>query len=125
MIQGIGNDVVNIERIARLVDIYGELFLKRIYTEYEQKAALSYKDARQRAGFFAKRFAAKEACAKALGTGFRDGLRFTDIEVQNAGNGKPELVLYGKARQRAGEFKAFLSLSDDYPMAVAMVVFGS
>ncbi|WP_025823166.1 holo-ACP synthase [Asaia astilbis] len=128
MIRGIGTDLCDMRRIGRALDRSGEVFLERVFTPGE----IAYANTRKgdgRLGVLAKRWAAKEACAKALGTGFRDGLRLTDIEVCNDAHGKPALHLSGRAAeyldamalpgQRA---ETFVSLSDESPYAIAYVI---
>ena len=94
MIKGIGLDSIELNRIERIYNEYGERFLNRIYSSEEQDYALRYKDPVPR---LAARFAAKEACMKALGTGWSNGVRWRDIVVTNSRSGKPEMRLFGKA----------------------------
>ena len=126
MIVGLGNDIVDIRRLEKTLDKYGERFLMRVFTEIERKKS----DRRaQRAATYAKRFAAKEACSKALGTGFRRGTFWRDMGVVNEPSGRPTLVLNGGAR---GHLEAMtpaghravihLTLTDDFPYAQAIVV---
>lgn len=130
MIIGIGTDIVNIARIERLMHKHETRFIERHFSVAEQKAAEKYKDDHDAyIRFFAKRFAAKEATAKAMGTGFRDGLYLKDISVTNDALGKPHLEFSGGAldilKNIAPESKdilAHLSLSDDPPIALAYVV---
>src|ERR671924_1571938 len=94
MILGIGNDIVDIQRIGRTIDRYGDRFLNRVFTEAERRKS----DARvQRAASYAKRFAAKEACSKALGTGLRRGVYWRDMGVVNLPSGRPTMKLTGGA----------------------------
>ena len=95
MIKGIGVDTIELSRIERVYKAYGERFLNRIYAPEEREYALRYKDPVPR---LAARFAAKEACMKALGTGWSNGVRWKDIVVKNSRSGKPEMELRGKAR---------------------------
>ena len=127
MILGIGADLCSIERIAASLERFGARFLDRTFTPAEQATA----EARTatRAAAYAKRWAAKEAGAKALGTGFRDDLLMTDIAVANAANGAPSLHLSGGAKRRLDALvppghrpRIHLSLSDDPPWAQAFVV---
>ena len=127
MILGIGADLCSVERIAQSLDRFGARFIQRVFTPAEQATA----DARTatRAAAYAKRWAAKEACAKALGTGFRDDLAMTDIGVENRAGGAPALRLSGGARRRldamlpAGHRALIhLTLTDDHPWAQAFVV---
>jgi holo-[acyl-carrier protein] synthase len=126
VILGIGTDLVDIRRIERTIARHGDRFLDRIFTATERKLA----DRRvNRAATYAKRFAAKEACAKALGTGFRDGVFFRDLGVVNLPSGRPTIELTGAAlcRLRAIVPAGFephiaLAITDEYPMAQAFVV---
>ncbi|WP_025886344.1 holo-ACP synthase [Asaia prunellae] len=131
MIRGIGTDLCDMRRIGRALERSGERFLEQGFTARE----IAYANTRQgdgRLGILAKRWAAKEACAKAMGTGFRDGIRLTDIEVRNDAIGKPELHLSGKAGEYLqsmalpGEKVVVqLSLSDEMPYAIAYVIIES
>ena len=96
MIKGIGLDSIELNRIERIYNEYGERFLNRIYSSEERDYALRYKDPVPR---LAARFAAKEACMKALGTGWSNGVRWRDIVVTNSRSGKPQMRLFGKAQQ--------------------------
>ncbi|MGD8529633.1 MAG: holo-ACP synthase [Syntrophobacterales bacterium] len=122
MIKGIGVDIVNIHRMERAVERWGSRFLKRIFTSAEIERC------RQRARSaqcFASRFAAKEAFAKALGLGMREGLRWRDIEVVQDNLGKPTLELHNKAQKLLEAMEAkrtWLSLSDEGDSAIAVVV---
>ncbi len=126
MILGIGTDLVDIRRIERTLERHGDRFVHRIFTPVERALA----EARaNRAATYAKRFAAKEACAKALGTGFRHGVFFRDLGVVNLPSGKPTMLLTGAAFARlralvpAGhEPQIDLAITDEYPMAQAFVV---
>src|SRR5271167_3326197 len=97
MIIGIGSDIVDIRRIEHTIERFGERFLERIYTAAERRKAESRTAA---AATYAKRFAAKEACAKALGTGFRAGVFFRDLGVVNLPSGRPTMALTGGAARR-------------------------
>lgn len=126
MIIGIGIDLIDIRRVARTLDRHGERFITRIFTATER--ALAEKRA-NRVETYAKRFAAKEACAKALGTGFRKGVFFRDMGVVNLPSGKPTMRLTGGALARlealtpAGcEVQIDLALTDEWPIAQAMIV---
>ena len=94
MIIGIGSDIIDIRRIERTLDRYGRRFIDRIYTPIEQRKS---EGRYQRAASYAKRFAAKEACAKALGTGFRNGIFWRDMGVVNLPSGRPTMKLTGGA----------------------------
>ena len=126
MILGIGNDVIDIRRIEETLGRYGERFIQRIFTDVE--IAKSERRA-QRAASYAKRFAAKEACSKALGTGFRAGVFWKDMGVVNEPSGKPTMVLTGGARERLGTMlpqghraRIHLTITDDFPYAHAFVM---
>jgi holo-[acyl-carrier protein] synthase len=126
MIIGLGNDVIDIRRVERTIERYGERFLTRVFTDTERQKS----DNRAgRAASYAKRFAAKEACAKALGTGFRQGVFWRDMGVVNLPSGRPTLVLTGGAAlalQRitpeGHEVRINLSITDDFPTAQAIVI---
>ena len=126
MILGFGSDLCDIRRIESALARYGERFAKRCFTEIERAKS----DGRaQRAASYAKRFAAKEACAKALGTGFRHGVFFHDMGVVNLPGGRPTLVLTGGAARRLAELTPpgaqahiHLTLTDEYPLAMAQVL---
>ena len=126
MILGLGNDLIDIRRIEKALDRYGERFLARVFTATERAKS----DARAgRAASYAKRFAAKEACAKALGTGFRKGVFWRDMGVVNLRSGRPTLVLTGGAAEQLKritpqgfEARVDLTLTDDFPLAQAIVV---
>lgn len=126
MILGLGSDIIDIRRIENTLERFGERFVGRIYTDFER--AKSDRRAK-RAASYAKRFAAKEACAKALGTGFRRGVFFRDLGVVNLPSGKPSMVLTGGALRRLQELtpegmtaQIDLSITDDEPMAQAIVL---
>jgi len=126
VILGIGTDLVDIRRIERTIARHGDRFVHRVFTSTERELAERRAD---RAATYAKRFAAKEACAKALGTGFRDGVFFRDLGVVNLPSGRPTMQLTGAALYRlqaivpAGfEPHIDLAITDEYPMAQAFVV---
>jgi len=126
VILGIGTDLVDIRRIERTIVRHGDRFLDRIFTAVERELAERRAD---RAATYAKRFAAKEACAKALGTGFRDGIFFRNFGVINLPSGRPTIELSGAALCRlqaivpAGfEPHIAVAITDEYPMAQAFVV---
>jgi holo-[acyl-carrier protein] synthase len=126
MIIGIGNDLVDIRRIEQVMERHGPRFIERIFTQIEQKKSDGRKN---RAASYAKRFAAKEACAKALGTGLRDGVFWRDMGVVNAPGGRPTLVLTGGAAERLKRLtpagfraRVDLTMTDEFPMAEALVV---
>jgi holo-[acyl-carrier protein] synthase len=124
---GLGNDLCNIERIEQSLARYGDRFIQRIFTPLEQ--AMAERRQLTRAATFAKRFAAKEACAKALGTGIRDGVFFRDMGVVNLPSGKPTLQLSGGAAARLAaltpsgyQADIHLTITDDHPWAQAIVL---
>ena len=126
MILGLGNDLVDIRRIERTLERFGMRFVERVFTEVEREKSERRKN---RAASYAKRFAAKEACAKALGTGFRQGVFWRDLGVVNLDSCKPGMALTGGAAQRLESMtppgmKAMieLSISDESPMAEAIVI---
>jgi holo-[acyl-carrier protein] synthase len=126
MIIGLGNDIIDIRRVERTIERYGERFLSRIFTENER---LKSETRAGRAASYAKRFAAKEACAKALGTGFRQGVFWRDMGVVNLPSGRPTLQLTGgaaRALQRltpeGHDVRIDLSITDDFPTAQAIVI---
>ncbi|MBO9497950.1 MAG: holo-ACP synthase [Novosphingobium sp.] len=127
MIIGMGSDLCNIERIQNSLDRWGEKFERRVFTEVEQAKAA--RRPYTRAGTYAKRFAAKEAFTKAVGTGFSNGVFHKDIGVVNAPSGAPTLALTGGAKARLDalvpeghEVIVHLTLTDDHPWAQAFVV---
>ncbi|MGB3317092.1 MAG: holo-ACP synthase [Albidovulum sp.] len=126
MILGIGTDLANIERIQGTLDRFGDRFLTRVFTELEQRKAESRRD---RAGTYAKRWAAKEACSKALGTGLRMGISWKDMAVTNLRTGQPVMHLTGWAAERLAAMTpeghdaiVHVTLTDDHPWAQAFVV---
>jgi holo-[acyl-carrier protein] synthase len=128
MIIGIGHDLVDIHRIGRLLDRFGNRFINRCFTAFEVEQAERL-PINRKPSFLARRFAAKEAAAKALGSGFRGGIRMIDIGVINNDLGAPTLILCGAAANRLKlllpvdhSCKYHLSLSDEPPYAAAMVV---
>jgi holo-[acyl-carrier protein] synthase len=127
MIIGLGSDLCNIERIANSLERWGEKFERRCFTEVERAKAA--RRPYTRAGTYAKRFAAKEAFTKAIGTGFSNGVFHKDIGVVNAPSGAPTLALTGGAEARLAallppghEAVIHLTLTDDHPWAQAFVV---
>lgn len=125
-ILGIGNDLCDIRRIEKTLARFGQRFIDRTFTEVEQRRS---ERRHQRAGSYAKRFAAKEAMSKALGTGFRRGVYAKDIGVVNAPSGRPTLALTNGAKDRLitmtpPGFKAeiHITLTDEYPLAQAIVI---
>jgi holo-[acyl-carrier protein] synthase len=126
VIIGVGNDLVDIRRIEKSLERFGDRFVRRIFTETEQKRS---EGRATRAASYAKRFAAKEACSKALGTGFRRGVFWRDMGVINLRSGKPTLALTGGAFARLEEITPVgmspqidLTLTDEFPLAQAFVI---
>ncbi len=126
MILGIGTDLCNIERIERTLARFGDRFRNRVFTELEQRRSEARADA---PGTYAKRWAAKEACSKALGTGLRMGIAWKDMGVANLRSGQPEMRLTGWAAARLAEMTpqgweavVHVTLTDDHPWAQAFVV---
>lgn len=130
MIIGIGSDLIDIRRIAKVIERHGERFLDRIFTEAERaKAERRAKSEKMVVATYAKRFAAKEACSKALGTGIRRGVWWRDMGVVNLPGGRPTMELTGGARERLAvltpeghEARIDLSITDDWPLAQAFIV---
>lgn len=126
MIIGLGNDLIDIRRIERTLERYGDRFIDRVFTPVEKAKS---ERRRARAASYAKRFAAKEACAKALGTGFRRGVFWRDLGVVNLASGKPTMLLTGGAATRLAELtpegqdvQIDLTITDDWPLAQAFVL---
>jgi holo-[acyl-carrier protein] synthase len=126
VILGIGTDLANIERIERTLARFGDRFRNRVFTEAEQAKAARRRDT---AGTYAKRWAAKEACSKALGTGLRMGIAWKDMSVSNLATGQPQMHLTGWAAERLREMTppghealVHVTLTDDHPWAQAFVV---
>jgi holo-[acyl-carrier protein] synthase len=126
LILGIGTDLANIDRIQGTLDRFGERFLTRVFTDAERRKAERRKD---RAGTYAKRWAAKEACSKALGTGLRMGISWKDMGVTNLRTGQPVMHLTGWAAEQLAQMTppghhavVHVSLTDDHPWAQAFVV---
>ena len=130
MIIGIGSDLIDITRVARVIERHGDRFLDRIFTEAERaRANRRGKNAKMVVATYAKRFAAKEACSKALGTGIRRGVWWRDMGVVNLPGGRPTMQLTGGARERLKaltpegfEARIDLSITDDWPLAQAFVI---
>lgn len=126
MILGVGTDLANIERIAGVLERHGDRFRNRVFTEIEQRKAEHRKDT---AGTYAKRWAAKEACSKALGTGLRMGIAWKDMAVRNLKTGQPVMEVSGWAAERLRDMTPkgheaiiHVTLTDDHPWAQAFVV---
>jgi len=126
MIIGLGSDLIDIRRIEKTLEAHGERFITRLFTEIERAKS----DCRaNRAASYAKRFAAKEACAKALGTGLNRGVYWRDMGVVNLPGGKPTLALTGGAAARLAAItpaghraEIALTITDDFPLAQAIVI---
>ena len=130
MIIGIGNDLANIERIKKSIEKFGQRFINKIFSAEEQ-AELSKRQkisAHAYACSAARRFAAKEACSKALGTGFKQGIFWSDLIITHTPAGKPELQLRGAAAKRLAALsgnascRLHVTMTDDYPWAQAFVI---
>ena len=126
MIIGLGNDLIDIRRIEAVLERHGERFIERVFTEIEQQKSEGRKN---RAASYAKRFAAKEACAKALGTGLRDGVFWRDMGVVNQPGGRPTMLLTGGAAEKlasltptGAEARIDLTITDEFPLAQAIVI---
>ncbi|TIN27336.1 MAG: holo-ACP synthase [Mesorhizobium sp.] len=126
MIIGIGSDLIDIRRIEKSLERHGQRFIQRIYTDLEQARS---EGRRARAASYAKRFAAKEACAKALGTGLAQGVFWRDMGVVNLPSGAPTMALTGGAQDRLDKIlprghraAIHLTITDDFPLAQAFVI---
>lgn len=126
MILGIGNDIIDIRRVEQTLERFGDRFVQRIFTDIEQRKS---EGRRLKAASYAKRFAAKEACSKALGTGLRRGVFWRDMGVVNLRGGQPTMALTGGALARLEEITPLgmtpiihLTITDDHPMAQAFVI---
>ena len=126
MIIGLGSDLIDIRRIEQTLEKFGDRFVQRLFTEVEQRKSEGRKN---RAASYAKRFAAKEACSKALGTGFRKSVYWRDLGVVNLRSGKPTMALTGGAAERLKEItpkgmqaQIDLTITDDFPLAQAIVI---
>ena len=130
MIVGLGSDIVNIKRIEKLLEQYGQRLVKKVLDSDEQTIYAELNESKKNS-YLAKRWAAKEACAKALGTGFQYGITWRQIKIVNLSGGKPEILLFDAAAAQAIALcegkaaKIMLSLSDDYPWAQAVVIIES
>jgi holo-[acyl-carrier protein] synthase len=126
MIIGIGNDLIDIRRVEKVIDKHGERFINRIFTDVEIRKS---ERRRQRVASYAKRFAAKEACSKALGTGMNAGVFWRDMGVVNLPGGKPTMELTGGAARRLAALvppghrpEIHLTITDEFPLAQAIVI---
>ncbi len=131
MILGLGSDICDIRRIERALERFGDRFIQRVFTEAEVRRA-ERRSGLNRSGTYAKRFAAKEACAKALGTGFARGVFMSDLGVINLPGGQPSFQLTGGAAMRLAEMtpdghtpRLDLTMTDEYPYAYAQVIFSA
>ena len=127
--KGIGSDLIDIRRIDKTIARFGDRFKKRIFTDNEIKKC---EERKQSVPCYAKRFAAKEAAAKALGTGFRKGVYWKDLEVINLPSGKPSINFYGNSKKHLESLmpknsvpRINLSITDEFPYAYAIVTIGS
>ena len=128
LILGLGSDICDIRRIERSLERFGDRFIARVFTDIERRKAERRQGA-SRAGTYAKRFAAKEACAKALGTGFAAGVFMSDLGVVNLPSGQPTMRLAGGAALRLAKLvpagyaaRVDLTMTDEYPYAYAQVI---
>lgn len=126
MIIGLGSDLIDIRRVEKTLEKFGDRFIQRLFTETEQRKSDGRKN---RAASYAKRFAAKEACAKALGTGLRQSVYWRDMGVVNMRSGKPTMALTGGAAERLKAItpkgmtaQIDLTITDDFPLAQAIVI---
>ena len=126
MIIGLGSDLIDIRRLERTIERHGERFTNRIFTEIERQRSDRRKD---RVASYAKRFAAKEACSKALGTGMRQGVFWRDMGVVNLPSGKPTMELKNGASERLAallpegfDSVIHLTITDDWPLAQAFII---
>jgi holo-[acyl-carrier protein] synthase len=130
MIIGIGSDLIDIRRVEKVIERHGERFLSRIFTDAERsRAERRAKSHKNYVATYAKRFAAKEACSKALGTGIRQGVWWRDMGVVNLPGGRPSMKLTGGALARLNKLtppghvaQIDLSITDDWPLAQAFVI---
>jgi holo-[acyl-carrier protein] synthase len=126
MILGLGSDLIDIRRVERVIERFGDRFLDRVFTDVERQRCERRAD---RVASYARRFAAKEACSKALGTGFRRGVFWRDLGVVNRSSGQPTMRLTGGALRRLGELtppgmtaRLDVTLTDEPPIAQAVVI---
>ena len=126
MIIGLGSDLIDIRRIEKTLDRHGDRFVQRVFTEIEQKKS---DRRRNRAASYAKRFAAKEACSKALGIGLSQGVFWRDMGVVNLPTGQPTFALVGGAAKQLSKMtpaghraEIHLTITDDFPLAQAFVI---
>lgn len=122
MMKGIGNDIIEVERIKKNIERYGQRFLDRIYTKKEQEYCLARKES---SIHFAGRFAAKEAVVKALGSGFRDGISWLDVEILNDDQGKPSVFLSAGINQAFNHPHILVSISHCRAYATAIAIWAA
>ncbi len=120
MVKGIGVDIVEVSRIQKAIEQYGERFLKRVFTESEIQYCESFREKKYL--HYAARFAAKEAFSKAIGTGFTDGFKLNEVGIKNLENGKPQIFLLGGLKEKYSNFQMYVSLSHSDSYAVATVI---
>ncbi len=119
MIQGIGTDIIEVKRIEASIARFGQRFLDRLFSPKEQAYCLRHRDSGRH---FAGRFAAKEAIAKAIGTGFIEGIGWADIEIANDEHGKPEVLVSPRLKERLGALELLVSISHSHDYATAFAV---
>lgn len=119
MIQGLGTDIIEVKRIEASIARFGKRFLDRLFSPEEQAYCLSHRDA---ARHFAGRFAAKEAIAKALGSGFGGALSWSDVKIINDGHGKPEVILSPQLKRSLGNLEVLVSISHSRDYATAFAI---
>ena len=126
MIIGLGSDLIDIRRVEKTIERFGQKFIDRVFTDVEK---MKSERRTERVASYAKRFAAKEACAKALGTGFKHGVTWRDMGVVNLASGQPTMKLTGGAAKRLAditpqgtEAQIALTITDEYPVAQAVVI---
>ena len=126
MIIGLGSDLIDIRRLEKTIERFGQKFIDRVFTDVEQ---MKSERRAERVASYAKRFAAKEACAKALGTGLKHGVFWRDMGVVNLASGQPTMKLTGGAAKRladitppGAEARIALTITDEYPVAQAVVI---
>ncbi|MCK5295954.1 MAG: holo-ACP synthase [Alphaproteobacteria bacterium] len=129
MILGLGTDLIDVRRIEKTLEKFGDRFLNRIFTDEEKRIVNRKKIKKSAYSSYAMRFAAKEACSKALGTGLRQGVFWRDMTITHLMSGKPEMVLFGGAAEKLDELtpsgmkaQINVSMTDDYPWAQAVVI---
>lgn len=119
-IQGLGNDIIEVERVAKAIARHGQRFLDRIFTPEEQSYCLKH---RESARHFAGRFAAKEAIVKSLGTGISESVSWLDIQIKNNSHGKPEVIFSDKIKRGFGNPHILISISHSHDYATAIAIY--